>query len=200
MDLFPGFGAHRIKTGGGEIFARMGGAGPALLLLHGYPQTHACWHKIAGRLAERLRIVACDLPGYGESASPCNERSASKHSMARSLEAMRTLGFERFHVAGHDRGARAAYRLALDHPDRVMRLGVLGVLPTFATFWKPRCWRPANSLSQMLMELCGWIRALHRNAAASGWLYFWQTKCGNRVTILLIRKEPLTIADGPLSP
>ena len=137
-DLFPGFTSHRIPTKAGEIFARVGGAGPALLCLHGYPQTHVCWHRIAQQLAHRNTVIAMDLRGYGESSAPPGDpehRVYSKRAMAEdALEVMRALGHERFIVMGHDRGARVAYRLALDHPAAVERLILLDILAT-ADVW-----------------------------------------------------------------
>ena len=133
-DLFPSFKPHRIRTSGAEIHCVVGGSGPPLLLLHGYPQTHAMWHKIAPRLAERYTVVCSDLRGYGDSAKPDGgERSLnySKRAMAADqVEVMRALGFARFRLAGHDRGGRVAHRLVLDHPDAVLRLAVLDISPT----------------------------------------------------------------------
>lgn len=120
----------------GEIYARIGGDGRPLLLLHGYPQTHACWHRIAPRLAENCTVVVCDLPGYGASSLPRplpGSAEFSKRSLAAALvAAMESLGFSSFFLAGHDRGARVAYRLALDHPQKVTALAVISILPTFA--------------------------------------------------------------------
>jgi len=111
---------------------------PPLLLLHGNPQTHYMWHKVAARLAERYSVVAPDLTGYGESAKPktaADHAPYSKRTMAKTqVELMRTLGFERFFVAGHDRGGRVAYRMALDHPDRVEKLAVLDIVPTWEAY------------------------------------------------------------------
>jgi haloacetate dehalogenase len=117
-----------------EIFARTGGEGPPLLLLHGYPQTHLAWRLVAPLLAERFSVVAADLRGYGESAAPPDEgETYSKRAMgADMVAAMAALGFGRFHVAGHDRGGRVAYRLALDMPQVVDRLAVLEIAPTLA--------------------------------------------------------------------
>ncbi len=134
-DLFPGFAERRIKTRAVEIFARVGGARPPLLLLHGYPQTHVCWHKIARALAAEFFVVVADLRGYGQSSAPPGDpehRVYSKRTMAEDcVELMRALGHDRFMVAGHDRGARVGYRLALDRPEIVTRLVVLDILPTF---------------------------------------------------------------------
>ena len=116
--------AHQ-DTQGAEIFLRTGGSGPPLLLLHGYPQTHVCWHKIAPELARHVTLVIADLRGYGASSAPpgdAEHTTYSKRAMAEDcLRVMRALGHERFMVAGHDRGGRVAYRLALDHPEAVRR-------------------------------------------------------------------------------
>ena len=123
-----------IDAGGVRIRARIGGSGPPVLLLHGHPQTHLMWHKIAPRLASRFTVVAADLRGYGESSKPestPDHEPYSKRAMARDqIALMRVLGFTRFAVVGHDRGARVAYRMALDEPDRVERLAVLDIIPT----------------------------------------------------------------------
>jgi haloacetate dehalogenase len=135
-DLFPGFESRTIKTDGAEIFLRTGGSGPPLLLVHGYPQTHVMWHKVAPALAERFTLVIPDLRGYGQSSIPAtvpDHFSFSKRAMAADLVGvMATLGHEKFMLAGHDRGARVSYRLALDHPDRLSRLAVLDIVPTHA--------------------------------------------------------------------
>jgi haloacetate dehalogenase len=133
-DLFPGFAAHRIDTPIGKIFARTGGNGPPLLLLHGYPQTQVMWHRVAPALAQHFSLVIPDLPGYGASAIPqadANHAPYDKRSMAKAMvEAMQALGHEKFLLAGHDRGGRVAYRLALDHAARVQRLATLDIVPT----------------------------------------------------------------------
>ena len=133
--MFDGFELHRVDTGEATIRARIGGSGPPLLLLHGNPQTHLMWHKIAPRLAEHFTIVTADLRGYGESSKPetsPDHEPYSKRAMARDQVAlMRHFGFARFAVAGHDRGGRCAYRMALDHPGAVERLAVLDILPTW---------------------------------------------------------------------
>ncbi|MGH6961784.1 MAG: alpha/beta fold hydrolase [Dongiaceae bacterium] len=136
--LFAGFAAKRIRTPETEIHLLQGGSGPPVLLLHGYPQTHACWHRVAPRLAERFTVICPDLRGYGDSGKPpsgTDHVGYSKRAMAAELVAvMAALGHERFAVAGHDRGARVAYRMALDHPDRVARLAVLDIIPTIETW------------------------------------------------------------------
>jgi haloacetate dehalogenase len=138
--LFPGFEPRRISTAGAEINLVIGGRGPPLLLLHGYPQTHAMWHKIAPRLAAHFTVVCTDLRGYGDSAKPpggADHRAYSKRAMAQDqVDVMRVLGFRRFALAGHDRGGRVAHRLARDHPEGVARLAVLDISPTAAMYAK----------------------------------------------------------------
>lgn len=132
--LFPGFVAHRIATTGTEIHAIVGGKGAPLLLLHGYPQTHAIWHQVAPRLAESYTVVCADLRGYGDSGKPASDATHaaySKRAMAQDMvEVMRALGHERFRLVGHDRGGRVAHRLCLDHPGAVERVAVLDISPT----------------------------------------------------------------------
>ena len=137
--LFPGFLARDVETDGGvKIRVRTGGQGRPLLLLHGHPQTHAIWHKIAPRLASRLNVVAADLRGYGDSSKPestADHAPYSKRAMANDqVRLMRSLGHERFFVAGHDRGARVAHRMAVDHPRAVERIAVLDIAPTLAMY------------------------------------------------------------------
>ncbi len=139
-ELFPGFRRELVRANGIDINAVIGPKrdGPALLLLHGYPQTHAIWHKVAPRLVQRFNVVATDLRGYGDSAKPPasqGHESYSKRVMARDqVEAMQALGFGRFFLVGHDRGGRVAHRLAVDHPDRVEKLVVLDIAPTLAMY------------------------------------------------------------------
>jgi haloacetate dehalogenase len=132
--MFEGFERKRIRISGTEINLVTGGSGPGLLLLHGYPQTHAIWHKVAPKLAERFTVVATDLRGYGDSGKPPTDAAHmpySKREMARDqAEVMSALGIERFSVVGHDRGGRVAHRLARDYRDRVERLAVLDICPT----------------------------------------------------------------------
>jgi haloacetate dehalogenase len=133
-DLFPGFIAQRVVTSGAEIHLEMGGSGPPLLLLHGYPQTHAMWHKVAPALAEDFTVVCADLRGYGDSGKPASDDTHAaygKRAMAQDMvEVMRALDFPRFRVAGHDRGARVTHRLCLDHPACVERAALLDISPT----------------------------------------------------------------------
>ena len=134
-NLFPGTHEHRVDLDGVEIFARAGGSGPPLLLIHGFPQTHAMWHWLAPALMQRFTCVMPDLRGYGYSSCPQNDagnRAYSKRAMAQDMVAlMASLGHNRFAVAGHDRGGRVAYRLALDHPRTLSGLAVLDIVPTY---------------------------------------------------------------------
>lgn len=131
--MFSDFVSREIKTNDLKIFARTAGSGPPLLLLHGFPETHLMWRDVAPSLADDFTVVCADLPGYGQSGCPDSTRDHapySKRAMAQQmLMMMSKLGFERFSVAGHDRGGRVAYRMALDHSDRIDRLAVLDVLP-----------------------------------------------------------------------
>lgn len=132
--MFDDFALERIETAEATIRLRHGGSGPPLLLLHGHPQTHVMWHLVAPRLAREFTVVAMDLRGYGESSKPPttdDHEPYSKRAMARdAIAVMRHFGHERFDVAGHDRGGRVAYRLALDHPERVRKLATLDIIPT----------------------------------------------------------------------
>ena len=133
---FEGFQAARHQTGDVDLFVRSGGRGaaPPLLLLHGFPQTHAMWHRVAQALAPTFTLVLPDLPGYGDSAIAPDEpghAQASKRRMAAQLHAlMQQLGHARYFVAGHDRGGRVAHRLALDQPQAVQRLALIDIAPT----------------------------------------------------------------------
>ena len=144
--LFEGFETVRIATDGVDFHVRMAGGGLPLLLLHGYPQTGAMWHAVAPRLAEQFTVVVPDLPGYGQSSKPSStpdHEPYSKRGMARELVAMMAqLGFDRFLVAGHDRGARVTYRMALDYPERIEKLATLDIVPTYST-WEAMNWRGA---------------------------------------------------------
>jgi haloacetate dehalogenase len=129
-----GFGSSHIDTGEVSIFVRSRGTGPPLPLLHGFPQTHLMWRDVAPRLARTFTVVCADLRGYGDSGCPpsaADHAPYSKRAMAKDMvDVMEKLGFPKFSVAGHDRGARVAYRLALDHPGRVDRVAVLDIVPT----------------------------------------------------------------------
>lgn len=137
-EFFPGFEQLRVTTSGAEIALVTGGSGPPLLLLHGYPQTHVMWRKIAPRLAQDFTLVIPDLRGYGDSSKPpggADFAAYSKRALALDqVETMAALGFERFRVAGHDRGARVTHRLLRDHPDRIERAALLDIVPTLYRF------------------------------------------------------------------
>ena len=133
-DLFAGFTAHRIRTSETEIACVVGGNGPPVLMLHGYPQTHAMWHRVAPTLARDYTVVCADMRGYGDSGKPASDATHaaySKRAMARDMvELMRDLGHPRFRLVGHDRGGRVAHRLCLDHPDAVAQVVMLDISPT----------------------------------------------------------------------
>src|SRR3989441_3024756 len=133
-NFFPGFKSMRINTSGATINAVVGGSGPPVIMLHGYPQTHVMWHKVAPGLAERFTVVAADLRGYGDSSKPPdgpNHANYSKRAMARDqVEVMTHLGFEKFAVVGHDKGSGVATRTSLDYPDKVTKLAVFDTLPS----------------------------------------------------------------------
>jgi len=136
--LFEGFALEEVPVRGGTIRLRRGGSGPPLLLLHGNPQTHAMWHRAAPALSRRYAVVAPDLRGYGGSFKPPatpDHAPYAKTEMAKDMvEVMEHFGHRSFFLAGHDRGARVAHRLALDFPDRVRKLAVLDIIPTIEHF------------------------------------------------------------------
>ena len=138
MSLFPGFERHRFQASGAEINYIRAGTGEPVLLLHGYPQTHACWNRIAPQLARHYTVVCADLRGYGDSSKPAglpDHSNYAKRVMAQDMvELMASLGLERFHLVGHDRGGRVAHRLAADHPQRVHTVTVLDISPTLKMF------------------------------------------------------------------
>ena len=136
--FFEGFSLETVEANGQKIRLRRGGSGPPLLLLHGNPQTHAMWHKVAPVLARRFAVICPDIRGYGFSSSPPptpDSHHYAKREMAKDLVAlMKHFGFPRFGVVSHDRGARVAHRLAIDHPDAVERLCVMDIVPTIEHF------------------------------------------------------------------
>lgn len=136
----PGFSRHRVNVGDIDLSVHVGGNGPPLLLLHGYPQNHMCWLNIAPSLAENFTCIVPDLRGYGDSDAPQDNSednsTYSKRQMGRDMVAVLDhFGHGHAHILGHDRGGRVAYRFALDHPDRVGRLGIIEIVPT-GDFWR----------------------------------------------------------------
>jgi haloacetate dehalogenase len=140
--MFDGFHLEMLDLGEIRVRVRVGGVGPPLLLLHGNPQTHMMWHRVAPALAEQFTVVAPDLRGYGKTSKPAStpdHAAYSKRTMALDqIDLMRSLGHLRFSIAGHDRGARVGYRLALDHPGSVEKLAVLDIIPTGEMFARGR--------------------------------------------------------------
>jgi haloacetate dehalogenase len=138
MALFPGFSSRDVKTSGARIHLVTQGEGPPLLLLHGYPQTHAMWHVVAPALARDYTVVCPDLRGYGDSSKPKglpDHSNYAKRAMSQDMaEVMAKLGHRAFHLVGHDRGARVAHRLARDHGERVKSLTVLDIVPTLKMY------------------------------------------------------------------
>lgn len=138
MSHIPGFTQSYVDVGGLRLSVHQGGEGPAVVLLHGFPENHMCWENVAPALARDFHVIVPDLRGYGDSDAPQDDADHhvySKREMARDIVGLLDfMGLARAHVVGHDRGARVAYRLALDHPDRVDRLGIVEVVPT-ADFW-----------------------------------------------------------------
>ncbi|MGS2616608.1 alpha/beta fold hydrolase [Micromonospora sp. LZ34] len=136
--MFDGFEELDVATADGSVHVRRGGDGPPVLLLHGMPETHLMWHRVAPRLAERRTVVATDLRGFGDSGTPPSDADHAPYGMRaiarEQVEVMRALGHDTFAVVGHDRGGRCAYRMALDHPDVVTRLAVLDIVPTGDAF------------------------------------------------------------------
>src|SRR5919108_1415689 len=136
--MFDRFTQKQIKTEEIVIHLVQGGSGDPILLLHGYPQTHVCWHRVAPRLAEHFTVVCADLRGYGDSGKPPSDPqhlAYSKRVMARDqVEVMQSLGFREFAVVGHDRGARVAHRMALDHAEKITKLALLDIVPTSWAF------------------------------------------------------------------
>ena len=136
--MFQGFEQEKINADGVEINLVRGGSGPPLLMLHGYPQSHVMWHRVAPILAQHFTVVAPDLRGYGDSAKPDSGADHFAYSKRASavdqVAVMAALGFDKFALVGHDRGARVAHRLALDHPEQVQRLALIDIVPTNTAF------------------------------------------------------------------
>jgi haloacetate dehalogenase len=136
--MFSGFERHVAAVNGTQINYVRGGSGPALLLLHGHPQTHAIWHKVAQQLAQRFTVIAADLRGYGDSGKPPglpDHSNYAKRTMGQDqIDLMAQLGFGRFFLMGHDRGGRVGYRMALDHPEAIRKLVLLDIAPTLAMY------------------------------------------------------------------
>lgn len=155
-DLYPGFASRYVPTQAGRIFVRIGGQGTPLLLVHGFPQTGACWHRVAPGLADHHTLVIADMRGYGWSSAPESQGGAgyTKRVMGQDLVAvMDELGYPRFAFAGHDRGARVGYRLALDHPGRLTHLALLDIIPTFAVWQAMEAGQDASPHWRFLAEL-----------------------------------------------
>ena len=135
LRFFPGFKTFDVKTTGATIHGVVGGSGPPLLLLHGAPQSHISWRIVAPQFVKSYTVIAPDLRGYGDSSKPADgegHANYSKRAMALDqVEVMKHFGFDRFPVVGHDRGGRVAHRMALDHPDKVTRIAVLDIIPTY---------------------------------------------------------------------
>ncbi len=138
LDFFPGFESIRVRTAGAVINGVIGGSGPPLLLLHGWPQSHVEWHRVAPLLTGDFTVIATDLRGYGDSSIPpesINHEGYSKRAMAvDQIEVMRSLGFDRFAVVGHDRGARVGQRMALDYPEAVKKLILIDIVPGYKLY------------------------------------------------------------------
>ena len=167
--MFEGFEVRDIDTSGARIHYRHGGDGPPLLLLHGNPMSHVSWHKLAGPLAERFHVVAPDLRGYGDSSAPDPEPGDTNYSFRAmaldQVELMESLGYSEFFVAGHDRGARVAHRLGLDHPDRVQRVALIDILPSHHIWthadagWAKKSWHWVFMLQPCAEEMMGAVPA-----------------------------------------
>lgn len=142
--MFEGFETRRVTVDGVDLHVRIAGDGPPVLLLHGFPQTHHAWHRVAPVLAERFTVVVPDCPGYGASRGPepTAESFAKRRLAVLMIGLMETLGHRRFGLAGHDRGGRIGYRLALDHPGRLTRFAPIDILPTLEV-WEAMNWQAA---------------------------------------------------------
>lgn len=177
--MFPGFRRFDINCGEAVIHGVTGGSGPPLLLLHGYPQTHAMWHKVAPELARRYTLVIADLRGYGASSKPAStadHRNYSKRAMAADMAKLMTaLGHDKFLVAGHDRGGRVAHRMALDYADRIQKLAVLDIAPTREMY--------ANTTEKFARAYWHWFFLIQQAPLPEQMISgnaddFWRQKCG----------------------
>ena len=148
--MFPGFAQTKLQANGVNIHVRIGGSGPpAMLLLHGYPQSHLIWHRVAPELAKSYTVVLTDLRGYGASDKPAgvaDHANYSKRTMAQDqVQVMHQLGFDQFFLCGHDRGGRVAHRLAVDHSQAVKKLMLLDISPTLTMYEQTNRWTFAKS-------------------------------------------------------
>src|SRR5262247_2439872 len=197
LTTFENFTALDVQAQETRIFLRRFGAGPAVLLLHGFPQTHLMWRSVAPLLARRFTVICADLRGYGRSgcpASAADHAPYAKRAMARDMVlVMEKLGFPRFSVAGHDRGGRVAYRLALDHPGQVERLAVLDVLPTADTweradkklttaFWPWSLLAQPEPLPERLVSALRMLLSITRLAAGALLQMLSARMCGRRMS------------------
>ncbi len=178
--LFPGSRLVDVGTDAGRIRVRITGQGPPLLLLHGYPQTHAMWHKVAARLKNSFTLICADLRGYGDSFRPqtSNDHGAmSKRAMAQDMvQVMAALGHKRFLVGAHDRGARVAHRMALDHPGHVLKLATLDIAPTREMY--------AHTTDAFARAYWHWFFLIQpapfpENMIGAGPEAYWLKKCGS---------------------
>lgn len=167
--MFEGFETRDLDTSGAHIHFRHGGDGPPLLLLHGNPMSHVSWHRIAPRLAENFHVVAMDLRGYGDSSAPEPEPGDLNYSFGAmaldGVEVMESLGYTEFFAAGHDRGARTAHRMGLNHADRVQRLAIIDILPSHHVWsnadaaWAKKSWHWVFMLQPCAEEMMGAVPA-----------------------------------------
>ncbi|WP_159810122.1 alpha/beta fold hydrolase [Litoreibacter roseus] len=180
--MFEGFHPFTHDSGEAQIYGVIGGDGPPLLLLHGYPQTHAMWHKVAPKLAESFTVVAADLRGYGRSSKPettSDHAPYSKRAMAKDMASlMEGRGFLKFHVGAHDRGARVAHRLAIDFSDRVEKLAVLDIAPTREMY--------ANTTDAFARAYWHWFFLIQKAPFPERMIEpdpdaYWKKKCGSGV-------------------
>ena len=190
--MFDGFDTRNVNG----IHLRIGGEGPPLLLLHGYPQTHAMWHRVAPGLAATGRTVVCpDLRGYGQSHKPPagdGYRAYAKRTMAAELVGvMAVLGFDRFALAGHDRGGRVAYRMTLDHPERITRLATLDIVPTIDT-WESL--RGIRTLGAFHWPFLAQPSPLPETLIGADPGYFLRTLCGQWAASALDENMDLYVA------